>query len=83
MKGMNKLLLVTLILCALAAWKTALSAEHYCVMTHCYYTSQDAGECAIDARWMGLAKQVATMPVTLERTDVKVTQIALAWLPAS
>ncbi len=37
----------------------------------------------IDARWMGLAKNVATVPVTLERTDVKVTHLALAWIPTT
>ena len=36
----------------------------------------------IDARWMGLAEQVASMPVALERTDVKVTNLTLAWVPA-
>jgi hypothetical protein len=35
----------------------------------------------IDARWMGIAKNVSTMAITLERTDVKVTQLALAWIP--
>ena len=36
----------------------------------------------IDTRWMGLAEQVASMPVTLERTDVKVTNLTLAWVPS-
>ena len=35
----------------------------------------------IDDRWLDKAKQVDTMPVTLERTDVKITHIALAWIP--
>ncbi|MBA3289485.1 MAG: ATP-binding protein [Acidimicrobiia bacterium] len=35
----------------------------------------------IDVKWMELAKQVATLNVSLERTDVKVTQLVLAWLP--
>jgi hypothetical protein len=35
----------------------------------------------IDARWMERAKRVATTPVTLEKTDVTVTQLVLAWLP--
>lgn len=35
----------------------------------------------IDARWMGLATQTSTLAVPLERTDVKVTSLALAWLP--
>jgi uncharacterized protein DUF87 len=37
----------------------------------------------IDARWMGLAKNVSTMAITLERTDVKITQLALAWIPVA
>jgi Helicase HerA, central domain len=37
----------------------------------------------IDARWMELAKNVSTVPVTLERTDVKVTDLALAWIPTT
>ena len=35
----------------------------------------------IDARWMALAKDITTTSVALERTDVKVTQLVLAWLP--
>ena len=35
----------------------------------------------IDARWMSDAKEVTTITVGLEKTDVKVTQIALAWTP--
>ncbi len=35
----------------------------------------------IDRRWMGLAKNVTSTAITLERTDVKVTQLALAWIP--
>jgi hypothetical protein len=35
----------------------------------------------IDARWMDAAKQITTIEVPLERTDVKVTHLALAWLP--
>jgi hypothetical protein len=37
----------------------------------------------IDARWTELAKNVSTVPVTLERTDVKVTDLALAWIPTT
>ena len=38
----------------------------------------------IDTRWMELAKNVSTVPVALERTDVKVTHLARsAWLPTS
>ncbi len=35
----------------------------------------------IDAKWMATAKNVTTLSVTLERTDVKVTQLVLAWIP--
>jgi hypothetical protein len=35
----------------------------------------------IDAKWMATAKNTTTQPVTLERTDVKVTQLALVWIP--
>ena len=35
----------------------------------------------IDARWMAAAKNVTTVPVSLERTDVDVTQLALVWIP--
>jgi len=35
----------------------------------------------IDARWMELAKQIDTLSVGLEKTDVKVTHISLAWMP--
>ena len=35
----------------------------------------------IDARWMALAKDITTTSVALERTDVKVTELVLAWVP--
>jgi Helicase HerA, central domain len=35
----------------------------------------------IDSRWMTLAKNVTTTAITLERTDVRVIQLALAWIP--
>ena len=35
----------------------------------------------IDAKWMAAAKNVTELKVGLERTDVKVTQIALVWIP--
>jgi len=38
---------------------------------------------AIDAKWMTAAKNVATMPISLERSDVKVTQLVLAWIPVA
>ena len=36
---------------------------------------------AIDVRWAGNARSITTVDVPLERTDVKVTQLVLAWLP--
>jgi Helicase HerA, central domain len=38
---------------------------------------------AIDARWGAVAADVATVRVDLERTDVKVTQLLLAWVPVT
>jgi Helicase HerA, central domain len=35
----------------------------------------------IDAKWMATAKNLTAMKVGLERTDVKVTQLALVWIP--
>ncbi len=35
----------------------------------------------IDAKWMATAKNINTLQVGLERTDVKVTQLALVWIP--
>jgi hypothetical protein len=35
----------------------------------------------IDAKWMDIGKEIDTLTVGLEKTDVKVTQIALAWIP--
>ncbi len=37
----------------------------------------------IDAKWMGIAKNITTLPVTLEKSDVKVTQISLVWIPVA
>lgn len=37
----------------------------------------------IDARWMDVAKQINTEQISLEKTDVKVTQLALVWLPVA
>jgi hypothetical protein len=37
----------------------------------------------IDARWMERAKQITSIVVPLERSDVKVTSLALAWVPVS
>ena len=36
----------------------------------------------IDARWRAAAAEVTTMSIGLEKTDVKVTHLALAWIPA-
>ena len=43
--------------------------------------SQDITE--IDARWMALGKGIETMQVPLEKTDIKLTQLVLAWLPVA
>jgi hypothetical protein len=37
----------------------------------------------IAEKWDSLAEKVTTLEVGLERTDVKVTHLALAWIPAS
>ncbi|MBI4883338.1 MAG: ATP-binding protein [Actinobacteria bacterium] len=37
----------------------------------------------IDAKWAAIAKDTITLPITLEKSDVKVTQISLAWTPVS
>jgi hypothetical protein len=39
------------------------------------------GSAAVDAEWAAAATAVTTLPVSLERTDVKVTQLVLAWVP--
>ncbi|HEX4981982.1 MAG TPA: hypothetical protein VFV63_09800, partial [Ilumatobacteraceae bacterium] len=38
---------------------------------------------AIDARWVALAKDITTTSIALERTDVKVRELVLAWVPVS
>lgn len=35
----------------------------------------------IDTRWNGISKELTTMAIPLERTDVKITHICLAWVP--
>ena len=35
----------------------------------------------IDAKWAASVKSVTTLPVSLERTDVRVTQLNLVWIP--
>jgi hypothetical protein len=37
----------------------------------------------IDQRWTASAANVSTMPVSLERTDVRVTQLSLVWIPVA
>ncbi len=37
----------------------------------------------IDAKWMALAKQADSIQVGLEKTDIKVTELVLAWLPVA
>jgi hypothetical protein len=40
-----------------------------------------AEQTAIEAKWATAAQTTTTLPVTLERTDVKVAQLALVWIP--
>jgi hypothetical protein len=43
-----------------------------------------AGELAeIDAKWQGIAQQTTTISVGLERTDVQVAGVVLAWMPVA
>ena len=37
----------------------------------------------IDAKWAAVATQSETMPITLEKSDVKVTQLVLVWIPVA
>ncbi len=37
----------------------------------------------IDVRWASLAKEVEPIEVPLEKSDVKITQLVLAWIPVS
>jgi len=37
----------------------------------------------IDAKWMTIAKNITTTPVSLEKSDVKVTQLSLVWVPVA
>ncbi len=37
----------------------------------------------IDVRWSATAKDITNVDIPLERTDVRVTQIVLAWIPVS
>jgi len=36
---------------------------------------------SIDVRWAALAKEIQPIEVPLEKGDVKVTQLVLAWIP--
>ncbi len=43
-----------------------------------------AGEVTeIDTRWMAVAKDITPTQIPLEKSDVKVTQLALVWLPVT
>ncbi len=46
-------------------------------------TELEAEVTEIDTRWMAAAKNTGTLPIGLERADVTVTQLALAWMPVS
>jgi hypothetical protein len=35
----------------------------------------------IDAAWMAKAKNITSLQIGLEKADIKVTQVVLAWLP--
>ena len=37
----------------------------------------------IDTKWMAVAKNITALPVSLEKSDVKVTQLTLAWIPVA
>ena len=43
--------------------------------------AEDVAE--IDAKWAEVAKRTTTLSITLERSDVQVTNLALAWLPVA
>ena len=38
---------------------------------------------AIDAEWMAAAKEIETMSVGLEKSDIQVAELVLAWIPMS
>lgn len=38
---------------------------------------------AIDVRWSQVAREIGTIDVPLEKSDVKVTQVLLAWIPVT
>lgn len=37
----------------------------------------------INAKWAAVAQEAETMPIALEKSDVKITQIALVWIPVA
>ncbi len=37
----------------------------------------------IDAKWLAVAKNITTVPVTLEKIDVRVTHLSLVWVPVA
>lgn len=37
----------------------------------------------IGAKWMNVAKDITTVPIPLEKSDVKVTQLCLVWIPVA
>ncbi len=37
----------------------------------------------IDTKWMAIAKNITTLPITLEKSDVRVTQLSLVWVPVA
>jgi hypothetical protein len=37
----------------------------------------------IDTRWHDVSQRIATVPIGLERTDVRVVQLVLGWIPVS
>jgi hypothetical protein len=37
----------------------------------------------IDTRWAALAKDITTTSIALERSDVKVTELVVAWVPVT
>ena len=37
----------------------------------------------IDTRWNALSKNITTADIPLEKSDVRVTQLCLAWIPVT
>ena len=40
-----------------------------------------AAQTSIETKWATAAAAITTVPVSLERTDVKVSELVLAWIP--